>query len=56
LLYVLIVGSTLHGAWVALATTLSTFAAFDIAASAVPMTLALKQISSCLRQTFLSRP
>jgi hypothetical protein len=55
LLYVLFIGARLHGAAAASEAGISGFAALDLTASLVPMALALKHVSSCLRQSIMPR-
>jgi hypothetical protein len=55
LLYALFIGARLHGAGGAAGAGMSGFATFDLAASFVPMAIALKHVSSCLRQSIMSR-
>ncbi len=54
LLYALFAGSRLHQSLEAPTTTLSVFTTLDLALSLLPMAIALKRISSCLRQLFVS--
>lgn len=55
LLYALFIGARLHGAEAASGTSVSGFAVFDLAASVMPMALALKCVSTYLRQSMVSR-
>jgi hypothetical protein len=55
LLYALFIGARLHGAGAASAAGITGFAAFDLAASFMPMAIALKHIASCLRQSIMPR-
>ena len=54
-LYALFVCATLHAATVSAASSMSGWTALDLAASALPMAIALKRISSSLRPSTLSR-
>jgi hypothetical protein len=54
-LYGVFVGAVLHGARLSSTSGLSGFAAIDLAVSIAPIAIALKQASSCLRQSTVSR-
>ncbi len=56
LLYTLFVGARLHEFTGSLATEADGFATLDLVASVLPMAIALKRISSFLRQSIMSRP
>jgi hypothetical protein len=55
LLYSLFIGARLHDAAIASGAGISSFAAFDLTVSLVPVALALKCVSSCLRQSIMPR-
>lgn len=55
LLYALFVGARLHPSPAALTLSVSVLAMLDLIASAFPMAIALKRISSCLWPSALSR-
>ena len=54
-LYGLFVGAVLHRAMLSSTSGLSGFAAIDLVVSVAPIAIALKQASSCLRQSLPSR-
>jgi hypothetical protein len=56
LFYTLFVGSRLHVPTSAPAPSVSTLTLLDLAASALPMTVAVSRIWGCLRRSLLSRP